>query len=130
MTSAYTYIVDSYLRLVPSSKLKLVLLWSDYQKMDVTRSVLVKWHGLKQDVVSSTNLLNFLGQINNLENSLFDFEGVGIHVLADLTFESLPVERSDVLGGLIDRLLLLLGENPTLETLEMNESNRTFAFAC
>lgn len=81
-----------------SSEFEFVLVWRDDQQMDVSGGVLVKGHGLKQDVVGSTHFLDFLGQVDNLENSLLDFESVWVHVLADLTFKSLPVERSDVLG--------------------------------
>lgn len=50
-------------------------------------------------------------------------------MLADLTLESLPVERSHILVLGTWRLLLLLSENPGLEALEMDESHGSSALA-
>ena len=50
-------------------------------------------------------------------------------MLADFTLETLPVERSHVLILGIWRLLLLLGQHPVLEALEVNETNGTLALA-
>ena len=130
VTSTDTNIVDSHLGLVSSSELEFVLVRGNNQQMDVSGRVLVEWHGLEQDVVGSTHFLDFLSQIDDLEDSLLDFESVGIHVLADLAFKSLPVERPYILGRLVDGLFLLLSQNPTFEALEVDKSDGSFAFAC
>lgn len=51
-------------------------------------------------------------------------------MLADLTFETLPVEGSYVLVLSIWWLLLFLCQHPILKALEVNQTNGTLAFAC
>ena len=50
-------------------------------------------------------------------------------MLADLALKSLPVERSHVLGRLRNRLLLLLGQHPGLQALEVDQAHRALALA-
>lgn len=51
-------------------------------------------------------------------------------MLADFALEALPVERADVLGRLVRRvLLLLLGLQPVLKTFEVNETDGACALA-
>ena len=119
----HTDVVDPDLRLVAPSQLEFTLIVGDREQVDVPRGVLVQRHRLKQDIVSSLCLGNLVGHINNLENSLFNLEGVWIHVFADLALESLPVEGPHVLSRLGDRLLLLLGQNPRFEALEVDQAH-------
>jgi hypothetical protein len=103
----HTDVVDSHLALMPSSKLELRLLGGNCEQMDVSGSVLVQRHRLKQNIVVVAGHL--LRKINDLVYRPLDFEGVGIHLLAYLAFETLPVEGTDVLVLSIWWLLLLLG---------------------
>ena len=123
-------VIDPHLRLVASAQFELTLVGGHSQEMDVSRSVFVKRHGLEQDVVGTRGLLDLLRHVDNFEDSLVDFESIWIHVFADLTLEPFPVEGPDILGGLIDRLFLLLSENPTLEALEVDQTDGSLALAC
>lgn len=128
MTSTNTDIIDSYLTFMTSSKLELSLLWSNSEQMNVSRSIFVKRHTLKQNIVACCILSDFLMQINNLVDLHVNFERVGIHLFADLTLKSFPV-----IGAYIHicgtwSFELLLSKNPILQALEVNNTNRTFAF--
>ena len=112
MASANADIVDSHLGFVTSTQLELSLLVGNSQQMDVSRGVFVQRHRLKQDVVVSSLRCDFVGQINNLVDSLLDLESIWVHLLTNFALESLPVEGSDVLLALVHLLLLLLGEDP------------------
>ena len=112
-----------------SAQFEFTLVGGNCQQMNVSGRILVKGHGLQQDIVSALSLLDFLRHVDDLEDSFVDFEGIWIHVFANFTFKSLPVEGPDVLGGLIDRLLLLLSQNPTLEALEVDQTDGTLALA-
>lgn len=109
----HTDIVDSNLTLVSSSQLELSLLVRNRQQMDVSRCVLVQRHRLQQYVVALGLRGNLIDQIDNLVDGHTDLEGVWVHLLANFTFETLPVEGSDVHVGGTGWLLLLLSENPT-----------------
>ena len=97
--------------------------------MDISWCVFVQWHGLKKNEVCSCLRGNFLGQINDLEDSWPNFKCVWIHMLAYLTLETFPIKWTDILVRLRNRLLLLLTQNPTLKALEMNETDWSFTFA-
>ena len=64
----------------------------------------------------------------NIDGSL-DFEGVWIHLLAYLTFETLPVKRAYVLVLGIWWFFLFLSQHPVLQALEVDETNGTSALA-
>ena len=68
--------------------------------------------------------------IDDFVDCLINFESVWIHLLANFTFESLPVERPNVLILSTWWFLLLLSKDPTLQALEMDQTNGSFAFAC
>lgn len=128
MAPTHTDVVDSDLALVAPPEHELAHLWSDCEEMNVSGGILVEGHGLQEDVVILSLRGDLVDKIDNLVNGLPDFEGVWVHRFADFAFEFLPVERSDVgVSGV--GFLLLLGEHPTLEALEMDESNRSSAFA-
>ena len=80
--------------------------------MNVPRSVLVKGHGLQQNIV--VVIVHLLRKINDLVDRTAYFEGVGVHLLAYLALETFPVEGAHVLVLSIWRLLLLLGQYPVL----------------
>lgn len=128
MASWDTDIVDSHLGLVASSELELALLWGHREKMDVSWGVLIQRHRLKKDVVALSLRGDFVYKIDNLVDSRSNFEGIWVHLLANLALESLPVEWSDILVGGTWWLLLLLGEDPVLQAFEMNKTYWTFAF--
>jgi hypothetical protein len=121
-------VIDSHLTLVASSKFEFALVRCHGEQVDVSGRVLVQRHGLEKDVVGRGGLGNFLSQIDNFEDSGSDLESVWVHMFANFTFESLPVEGTNVLGRLGDRLFLLLSQNPTLKALEMNKTHRSLAF--
>ena len=114
MAPTYADIVDPHLRLVTPSQFELTLLVGDGQQVDVPRGVLVQRHGLQQNVVVVCLGGDFVRQINDFVNFLPNFKRIGVHLLADLTFKSLPVEGPDihVLGG--EGFLLLLSKHPVL----------------
>lgn len=85
--------------------------------MDVSRSIFVEWHRFEQDVVDSGSLLL---HINQLEEFLIVFEYVRVALLTDLTFKFLPVVRGHVLSVLFH---VLLSRDPTLQTLEVDQSD-------
>ena len=122
-------VVYPNLTLVTTSKLELGLLWRHRKQMDVSRSVLVEGHRLQEDVVGGGLRCNLINKVDNFIDGHANLESVGIHLLADLTLKTLPVEGSDVHVGGAGGLLLLLGEHPTLKTLEMDESDGTLALA-
>lgn len=107
MATTNTDVVDSHLALMTSSKLELRLLWRDRKQMDVSGGVLVQRHRFEQNIVVVAGHL--LRKINDLVYRPLNFEGVWIHLLAYLTFETLPVEGTDVLVLSVWRLFLLLG---------------------
>jgi hypothetical protein len=59
--------------------------------MDVSGSIFVQWHRLKQDVVGGSLGCNFF-KINNFVDFLVYFECVRIHLFTNFTFESLPIK--------------------------------------
>jgi len=96
--------------------------------MDVSGSILIKWHRLQQNVVVSDGQL--LRKINDFVNRPLYLEGIWIHLLANFTFKTLPVKRSDVLILGIWRLFLFLSEDPIFQALEMDETNSSSTFTC
>ena len=102
-------VVDSHLTLVASSKFELALIRGHGEQVDISGRVLIQWHGLEKDVVGRGGLGYFLSQIDNFEDSWSNLESVWIHMFANFAFESFPVEGTNVLGRLGDRLFLLLG---------------------
>jgi hypothetical protein len=95
--------------------------------MNVSGSVLVQGHGLEENIV--VVIIHLLGKIDDLVYASLYLEGVWIHLLADFTLKTLPVEGSHILVLSIGWLLLLLGEHPVLQALEVNQANRTLALA-
>ena len=92
--------------------------------MDVPAGVLVKRHGLKQNVVAvaAGSLSNLLRKIDDLVDELTDFESVRVHGLANLALELLPVEGPNVHVGSRERLFLLLCQHPALEAVKVDKS--------
>ena len=127
VTSAHTDIINSDLTLMTSTKLELRLLWRYRQKMDVSRSVLVKRHRFKQNVIVFH--IHLFWQVDDLVNRPTNLERVWIHMLADFALETLPVEWAHVLILSIWWFFLFLSKHPVFETLEMNETNGTSALA-
>ena len=113
-----------------STQLELGLLWSHSQQMDVSGSVFVEWHGLQENVVTVSLRCDFISLIDDFVDGLTNFESVWIHLLANFAFESLPVERPNVLILSTGWFFLLLSENPTLEAIEVDQTHSTLAFAC
>lgn len=113
-----------------STQLELGLLRRDSQQMDVSGSILVERHGLQKDVVTVSLRCDFISLIDDFVDSLTNFESVWIHLLANFAFESLPVERPNVLVLSTGWLFLLLSENPTLEAIKVDKTHSTLAFAC
>lgn len=68
-----------------------------------------------------------LRKINNLVYIPAYLESVWVHLFAYFTLETLPVERSYILVLSIWWLLLLLGEHPVFQALEVDQAHRTFA---
>ena len=130
MAPTYWNIVDSYLTFMTSSQFEFGLLRSYSQQMDVSWGILIKWHWLKKNVVAICLSCDFIGLIYNFVDGFVNFESVRIHLLANLAFKSFPVERSNVLVLSTWWFFLFLSEDPTLQALEMNETNSSFAFAC
>lgn len=97
--------------------------------MDVSGGVFVKRHGLQQNVVASGVLGNLLMQIDNLVDLLLDLKRVGVHLFADFALEALPVVRAHIHICGTWSFELLLGEDPVLEALEVDNSNGSLAFA-
>ena len=97
-----------------STQLELGLLRRHSQQMDVSGSVLVERHGLQEDVVTVSLRCDFISLIDDFVDGLTNFESVWIHLLANFAFESLPVERPNVLVLSTWGFFLLLSENPTL----------------
>jgi hypothetical protein len=97
--------------------------------MNISRSVLVERHRLKQNIVACSVLGNLLMQIDNLVNLLTDFKRVGVHLFADLTFKSFPVVRTNILVSGAWTFVLFLSQNPVFEALEMDDTYRSLTFA-
>ena len=129
VASTHGNIVDPHLTLVASTELELSLLWCHLEQVDVPRGVLVQRHGLQQDVVAVGLSGDLIGLIDNLVDGGTNLESVWVHLFAYLTFESLPVERSDILVLSTWWLLLLLGEHPRLQALEVDETDGASALA-
>ena len=75
-----------------STKLELGLLWSNSEQMNISRSVLVKGHRFQKDVIILSLRCYFIYQVDNLIDSSSNFKSVWVHLFADFTLESLPVE--------------------------------------
>ena len=130
MAAADTDVIDANLRLVATAKLELGLLWCHRQQMHITGVVLVKRHGLEQNVVVVV-VVNVLGDVHNLVDVLLDLERVWVHLLADFALEALPVEASHIaLSAVLRSFLLLLRLQPVLQALEVDEADRALALAC
>lgn len=114
VTSTDTYIIDSNLTLMSSSEFKFTLLIRNCKQMNISRSVFIKWHGLKQNIIRVSARCYFINQIYNFVNFLANFESVWVHLLADFAFESLPIEGSDILVSCTRRFLLFLSKDPIL----------------
>jgi len=84
--------------------------------MDVSRSIFVERHRLKQDIVDTRCLLL---HINEFEEFAIVFEYVWVALLTDLTFKFLPVVRGNVLAVLLH---VFLRGDPTLQTLEVDQA--------
>lgn len=110
-----------------TTQLEFTLLRSNTQQVNVPRSILVKWHRLEQNIVASVS--GAFGEIDNFINGSSDFEGIWVHLLADLAFETLPVEWTNVLVLSIWRLFLFLSENPVLKALKVDKTYSTNALA-
>ena len=82
--------------------------------MDISRVIFVQRHGLEQNIVTLGLRRNIINELQVLVNTVFDLKCVWVHLLANFTLESLPVERSDVLILSTWWLFLLLSKNPTL----------------
>ena len=113
-----------------STQFELGLLGGHCQQMDVSGSVLVKGHGLQEDVVTVSLRCDFISLIDDFVDGLTNFESVWIHLLANFAFESLPVERPNVLVLCTGWFFLLLSEDPTLQAVEVDQAHSTLAFAC
>ena len=97
--------------------------------MHITGVVLVKRHGLKQNVVVVV-VVNVLGDVHNLVDVLLDLERVWVHLLADFALEALPVEASHIaLSAVLRSFLLFLHLQPVLQALEVNKTYSSFALA-
>lgn len=120
MTSANTYIVNSNLTFVTTSQFEFTLFWRHCEKMNISGSVLIERHWLKQDVVRVCTRCYFINQINNFVNSFLDFKGVWIHLFTNFALKSFPIEWSNILVSGTRWLFLLLRQNPRFQTLEMN----------
>ena len=70
-----------------------------------------------------------LRQVDDLVDRPLNFESVWVHMLADFTFETLPVKRAYVLVLGIWWFFLFLSQHPVLQTLEMDETDGTFTLA-
>jgi len=129
VASTDTNIIDSNLGLMTTSKFKFCLLRSHRQQMDIPRSILVQRHGFEKNVVARSLRRNFIGLINNLVDNWSNLKSVGVHLLTDFALESLPVKTPHILVLGTWWLLLLLGEDPRLEALEMNKTDGSSALA-
>lgn len=85
--------------------------------MDVARGVLIQWHRFQQNELSS---LCGRFYINKLEEVVFALEDIGVALLANLTFEFLPVVAGHVLSVL---LRVALGADPALQALEVDQTD-------
>lgn len=75
--------------------------------MHITGVVLVKRHGLEQNVVVVV-VVNVLRDVHDLVDVFLYFESVWVHLLADFALEALPVEGPDVAMSAVLRSFLLL----------------------
>jgi hypothetical protein len=96
--------------------------------MDVSGGVFMQWHTLEKNVVIVCTLGN-LAEVNNLVDNFLYFEGVWVHLLADFTFEALPIKRPNVHIHQTWLFFLLLSQHPILKALEVDQTDCTFAFA-
>lgn len=128
VTPTHADVVDTNLTFMSTPELELWLLWSHSQKMNISRSILVKGHRFQENIV--VVVVHLLREIDNLVDGPLDLEGVGVHLLANLAFETLPIEWANVLVLSVWWFFLFLSKNPILQALEMNQTDGTFAFAC
>ena len=129
VASTDTNIIDSNLGLMTTSKFKFCLLRSHRQQMDIPRSILVQRHGFEKNVVARSLRRNFICLIDNLVDNWSNLKSVRVHLLTDFALESLPVKTPHILVLGTWWLLLLLGEDPRLEALEMDETDGSSALA-
>ena len=116
-------VIDTNLRLVAATQLKLRLLRSDGEQVHISRVVLVEGHGLEQNVVVVV-AIDMLGHVHNLIDGLLDLKSVWVHLLADLALKPLPVETAHIRQGtLLWHFLLLLSLQPVLQALEVNQAD-------
>ena len=109
MASGNRDVIDAYFALVATAQLEFLLLVRDCEQMNVTARVLIKRHGLKQNVLAA--LLGLL-DVDQFEKTLALLEDVRVALLADLAFKFLPVVARDILAVLLDVTLRL---EPALE---------------
>lgn len=95
--------------------------------MNVPGSIFVKWHRLQQDVV--VIIIHLLREVNNFVDVPLDFEGVWVHLFANLAFKTFPVEGTHILILSIWWFFLFLCEYPVLQALEVDEADRSLALA-
>lgn len=112
MAATNTYVVDPNLTLVTPSKFELRLLGSDGEQVNISGGILVERHGLQENIV--VVIVHLLREIDDLVDVSLNLEGIRVHLLADLAFETLPVEGPNVLVLSIRWLLLLLCQHPIL----------------
>lgn len=106
-----------------TAEFELPLLICDCEHVDVARGVLVKGHGLKEDVSAiRCRLFDF----NESEQIVSPFENVRVALLANLTLKFLPVVACHVLTILLH---MSLGLKPLLQTLEVDETHRATTLA-
>ena len=105
-----------------SAKFEFGLLISNGQHVDVSGCVFVQGHRFEKDV-----FLVGLGliDVDQFEEILTFLEYIWVALLANLTFEFLPVVRGNVFAVF---LLLTLCFDPALEAFKVNESDRASAF--
>lgn len=127
VAATHTDVVDAHLAFMTATQLEFGLLVRYCQQVNVSRGVLVQRHRLQQNVVVASLRGDFVDKIDNLVDGFVDFEGVWVHLLADLAFEALPVERPNVLVLGAGRLFLFLGKHPGLQALEVDQAHRTLA---
>lgn len=97
--------------------------------MDISRVIFVQRHGLEQNIVTLGLSRDVVYELQVLVDTVFNLEGIWIHLLADFTLEFLPVPRSDVKVLGTWRLLLFLSQNPISKTFEVDEAYGTLTFA-
>lgn len=128
MTSTHTNVINSDLTLMTSSEFELRLLRRYCKQMNVSWRVFIEGHRFKKNIVVFH--IHLLWKVDDLVDRPANLESVGIHVLADLAFETLPIKWAHVLVLSIWRLFLFLSQHPILQALEMDQAYGTSAFAC